>query len=211
MVWYTLMNKHSELMEVKMSAGNALEIKGFQNLHLWPACFNIVNPSTQDFTDWWRRRRIPSGRVGAKNIIWRLCDSLDEHRGTIRSLDDLVEKSLALSLSDQYWLRPNRNIGWEDVNYFTNAFSGEIGQLMLRDYWVGGKLNSPDNTTNGIFQKCWVAENSCRKLMKYGASSIWATQPFREVLACRIMEILLRPFNNTSFVKYELHHSRESE
>ena len=60
-------------------------------------------------------------------------------------------KSLGLSLSDQYWIRPeNCEIAWEDVNYFDNDFC----EMRSGRGWLDGVgLDSPDNTSEGELPK----------------------------------------------------------
>ena len=49
----------------------------------------------------------------------------------MRSTVELLDKSLGLSLSDQYWVKPeSSNARWKDVNFFTNPFDENLGKLM---------------------------------------------------------------------------------
>ena len=71
---------------------------------------------------WWAHRAIPSTRDGIRRVL----DSMG-----IRSTGELLDKSLGLSLSDQYWVKPeSSNARWEDVNFFTNPFDENLGKLM---------------------------------------------------------------------------------
>lgn len=61
------------------------------------------------FKNWWEGRCIPSSRQNLENLLNGL-------NGL--TLKSLTIKSFGLSLSDQYWIKPEDNkLNWEDVNY----------------------------------------------------------------------------------------------
>ena len=81
---------------------------------------------------------------------------------------ELLNKSYALSLSDQYWLKEETsNIQWKDINFFSNDF--EYKTL----------LHSRNNTTDGMLQKGWIIENGKRILVK-GTYTFNREKPFNE-------------------------------
>ena len=210
---YTFMNKDTELFDIEMDKGQAESIFNFrkENIHLLPVAFlpkKNIGISRRDFNEWWSNRRIPASRVGIKELLWRFRDS-GWCNEKISGLDELAEKCLGLSLSDQYWIRPSPDVAWNDVNYFTNDFSRDIGNLLISGEWRGGNLSSPDNTSDGVIPKKWEIVDNKRHLMKgsYSSIGIPQPQPFREVFASRIASLLIEPFDMQSFVTpYSLHH-----
>lgn len=95
-------------------------------------------------------------------------------------------------LTGQYWICPKgANIAWDSVNFFTNDFSEDIGDLLFGVNKEPEPLNfsSPDCTTNGTLKKRWKALNGGRCLIK-GGSNPFHQQPFNEVIALEIMEQL---------------------
>jgi hypothetical protein len=114
----------------------------------------------------------------------------------------LITKGYGLSLSDQYWLRPEgQKITWKEINYFEHDFTDYVGNKLLgRD--TGNEeidLASPCNTSGGNLIKKWVIEDGKRYLIK-GGSGAYLQEPFNEVLASIIHERLgIHPY-----VKYEL-------
>ena len=98
-------------------------------------------------------------------------------------------KSLGLSLSDQYWIRPeNCEIAWEDVNYFDNDFC----EMRSGRGWLDGVgLDSPDNTSEGELPKKWVCDGAKRLLVKGG--SVLNQEPFNEAAASALYSRLLAP------------------
>ena len=194
---YTLMNKDTELFDMEMINGNIYKTDNFreENKKLLPV-FLMDSPDggidTDSVIKWWRSRRIPGSRDGLKELLFNL-DNI--------SLDALAEKSLGLSLSDQYWIRPSENIKWKDVNFFQNDFSEDMGNLLITGDWNGGSLVSPDNSSDGAVKKRWKIINCERYLIKGSSDPFYQTEPFREVFASRIAELL---FEDDFTVKYNL-------
>lgn len=136
---------------------------------------------------WWCDRSIPAGRSGVREAL----EALD-----IPSTKFLLTRCFGLSLSDQYWIRPDgrEDLKWEDVNFFDRPFSEDIGDILL------GKtvkmdaidLHSPDNTSDGFLKKRWKIINGKRCLVKGGSAPLML-QPFNEVIATVISELLSVP------------------
>ena len=202
------MNKTAELCDVEMQDGLAVKLGNVRpaNEHLLPIGFHPpagMGISKKGFNDWWRARRIPASRDGINNLLQVL-------QGF--SLDMLAEKSLALSLSDQYWIRPAADIAWESINFFTNDFSEDIGKLLVQNDWTGGSVVSPDNTADGVLRKRWEIVGGVRCLLKGGSGPPWFAQPYREVFASKIAELLFSPYTDTaiSVVPYVLYNIEDA-
>ena len=132
---------------------------------------------------WWAGRSIPASRMGVTEALEAL---------GISSTKQLITKCLGLSLSDHYWFRPyGSSVAWEDVNFFDNAFSDDIGDVLLgmNDKNDGFDFISPDNTSDGNLQKRWKIIDGKRCLLKSG-SSPYSQQPFNEVIATIVMNKL---------------------
>ena len=133
------------------------------------------------FKNWWRGRSIPASRNGIKDVL----EALDVEHSML-----LIEKSMGLSLSDQYWIRPDgSDVAWQDVNYFDNAFSEDIGDMLFGMGRVSDDLNlsSPDNTSDGVLKKRWKIINDERYLIKGGSGQVMQ-EPFNEVIASIILD-----------------------
>ena len=134
--------------------------------------------------EWWLNRSIPNTRSGIRNVL----DTLE-----INNTQVLPLRSYGLSLSDAYWILPEgSNINWYDLNFFENAFSEDVGDVLLfgqvRNIETFN-FNSPDNTTDGYLKKRWKIINGKRCLIK-GGSNLERQQPFNEVIASKIMDRL---------------------
>jgi len=133
--------------------------------------------------DWLEGRSIPASR---QNVA-RLMRDLD-----IASPSALALQSYGLSLSDQYWIKPtNQAILWEDVNFFQNDFSDDIGKILFNEKSSDDpniNVKSPDNSSDGMLRKRWTIQDGKRILVK-GADTKHQLQqePFNEVIASQIM------------------------
>lgn len=151
----------------------------------------IVDKNT--FNTWWMSRSIPASRIGIAKTLKTL---------EISDTKVLLLKCYGLSLSDQYWIKPeNSNLKWEDINFFNNTFSYDIGNVLFGINIENNILNffSPDNTTDGCLKKRWKIIDGKHCLIK-GGSNPFHQQPFNEVIASKIMEKLNIPHVTYSLI-----------
>ena len=142
--------------------------------------------SFANLTEWWNERSIPLSRSGIQDVF----DKLE-----ITNSQALLLKCFALSLSDQYWIKPKEeDISWEDINFFHHNFSEDVGELLL-----GGELknkdldlSSPDNTSVGNLKKRWKIAGHKRILIK-GGSNPFRQEPYNEVVASKVASVLNIP------------------
>ena len=102
----------------------------------------------------------------------------------------LARESCGLSLSDQYWIRPeNSRLQWEDINFFDHDFSEDVGDILFGGETGMNQINllSPDNTTDGRLQKRWRTIDGKRYLLK-GGSEPYRQEPLNEVLASALAQ-----------------------
>ena len=130
---------------------------------------------------WWNERSIPASRTGVKNLL--------EAAG-VPDARMLTTKSLGLSLSDHYWIRPEgSHIEWDAVNFFDNPFSDDIGDLLFgKPKRMDIDYKSPDSTSDGNLMKRWRLIGGRRCLVKSGSGNM--QEPANEVVASRIMDVL---------------------
>lgn len=134
------------------------------------------------FNDWWRGRGIPAGRMGFSALLAELGADFPE---------ELLQRNLGLSLSDQYWIYPDGSgLKWEDINFFNNDFADS--SLMIEPYAADGAsaVATPDNTSDGNLPKRWVCRNGARMLLKKGAG--YGQEPYNEAVATALHRRLLR-------------------
>lgn len=199
---FTLMNKNKKIFDFEYDDEEHLIIKFERNYKENEdyAPFGLIkgdNINKNEFNRWWKNRQIPASRNGLKEVL---------HKSNIYDKDnfDLLDsKAYCLSLSDQYWVkRIDENILWEDINFFDNEFSEDIGKILFD----GGKaplnlnLNTPDMTSNGNYEKRWKIIDGDRYLVKAGGKMI-NQEPFNELIATKLYERIL---NDDEYVKYDI-------
>ena len=190
-----LMNKNTKIMLVEYNTTfNGIEkIYDIYNINYAP--LSILNANNtlgtnlaKSVNDWFKGRGIPSWRKDLEKLLEKL---------NVSSKEELLNKSYALSLSDQYWLKEeNSNVKWQDINFFTNDFEYEAyleASLDSSSKITTSKdkaiLRSPNNTTDGMLQKGWIIENGKRILVK-GTYTSSREEPFNEWLASQISKRL---------------------
>ena len=128
-------------------------------------------------------RSIPASRIGLKEALEKL---------KVSTTAEMLGKSFALNLSDQYWIAPeDMNLNWHDVNFFENDFSEDIGNILIGLTSDSDKINymSPDSASDGWLKKKWRIVDGERVLFKAGSGSN-LQEPYNEVLATAIMKRL---------------------
>ena len=111
-------------------------------------------------------------------------------------------KSYALSLSDQYWIKPcESKLKYKDVNFFENDFGySDFLDITFSKSNIKRKINLmiPNNTTDGRLKKTWIIENGKRILIKGGYKDN-PNAPLNEYLASMICDVL-----GINHITYEL-------
>lgn len=194
---YTLMNKHIPVVELSIDEETAGIVKAGPAVHpeYLPVGIQINDgtPDRRDLNEWWRGRSIPASRSGIREALAILRVSYTEQ---------LLTKCYSLSLSDQYWINPKDHpLKWEDINFFENPFSDDVGNALFGQAVEGGELNllSPCNTSDGWLKKKWKILDGERVLIKSG-SNPFQQEPLNEVLATSLHKRL----NRASYVPYSL-------
>ena len=119
-----LMNKNIEILTAEYDTATSVftRIYEIKNINYAPYILksfykkNAINnaPFRTNLSEWFKGRGIPS---------WR--DKLDLllHRLNVIAPYELLDKAFGLSLSDQYWLKPeDSNILYDVINFFDNDF-----------------------------------------------------------------------------------------
>jgi hypothetical protein len=108
-----------------------------------------------------------------------------------RTPQALLAKSHGLSLSDHYWLRPEKSdLKWEEINFFTNPFSEDIGNVLFGQAPKNGVISfmSPDIACDGWLPKRWKIIEGKRCLIKGGSG--YEQEPCNEAIASIVMQRL---------------------
>ena len=145
-------------------------------------------PDRSSLNAWWTDRSIPASRSGVREALETL---------GLANTKLLLTRCFGLSLSDQYWIKPEgTDVTWEQINFFENPFSDDIGDVLFGAKKRANALDfsSPDSTSDGNLKKRWKIIDGKRCLIK-GGSSPFRQQPFNEVIAAEIAKRLHIPHN----------------
>ena len=149
---YILMHKEIPVVEMALdeATGAVQKIGSAYHLEHLPIGILMKKSNVIDraaLNTWWIDRSIPASRSGVRKAL------------EILNLDNtqmLLTRCFGLSLSDQYWVKPeNSDLQWKQINFFTNAFSEDIGDVLLGKAAKadGFDFRSPDNTSDGFLKK----------------------------------------------------------
>ena len=203
---YTLMNKNTPVLafEYDLSAHQATRITRTDNLEFAPIGMQPMRGpiAKHDINYWWRHRAIPASRAHVR----RLLDNLQ-----LESTLELAEKSYGLSLSDCYWLSDDADPRtWDEVNFFDNDFTDDLGFLTLGQDSQGSSpdvfdyarvnLSSPNSTLGGDLLKKWKIIDGRRVLLKAGVGA-FNQEPYNEVAAT---DLHARVMREGEFLPYRL-------
>lgn len=193
---YILMNKNTKILKFELDKELNVITKIDEVYHIEYAPLSIKN-IVQDkrhieLNNWFNERGIPVYRDNAKEIL----DIFNIH-----STKELINRDYALSVSDQYWFKPEKEeIKWNDINYFDKDYDSIsfVDSAFGKD--AGSSLNqknasdkTPNNTSNGQLRKVWIKKENENYLYK-GAGTIHNFEPINEVIASKICEILEVPY-----------------
>ena len=93
-----------------------------------------------ELNKWWTDRSIPASRSGVREALETL---------ELTDTKILLIRCFGLSLSDQYWIRPEgTGLTWEKINFFDNSFSDDMGDVLFGkpNKAVDFDFSSPYNT-----------------------------------------------------------------
>ena len=130
---------------------------------------------------WWIfHRSVPTGRAGL-SVILRGAGCADPA--------SLLFKTLALNLSDQYWIRPEGLVlAWGDIDYFENPYVDGRPDWTAQD---GVHVRTgPGSATSGQLAKRWECREGKNLLVKDSSSSD-CHEPWAELLAPELCRAVL--------------------
>lgn len=184
---YTLMHKNIEVADLTIDSSTSVISAVGEVYNLAHAPVGAVSSAGRidrsRLNNWWIGRSIPASRIGIKQALETI---------GVDSSAKLLDKAYGLSLSDQYWVRPqNSELKWSDINFFENDFSDDVGDILFGKQKDSDAISllSPDNTSDGWLQKKWKIIGGVRVLMKSGSGAT-QQEPYNEVIATAVCQRL---------------------
>ena len=178
---YTLLNREISLCDFVIEGEGELElckiIKKYNPLPFW--CEDI---------DTWIINRSSAKHRSHVNRILEMCGG--------KTKKGFISLTHCLSLTDTLWVKSDaENFTWKDVNLYENDFDRVISRLSFDGNGLFGiqmSTTSPELTTDGAYDKCWLNETDGIHLIKTGSEGARNTglEPYSEVLASQVFEKL---------------------
>lgn len=185
-------------------AGYFNKLEGFYDRSLMPPGTRVMDAMIeQRLKNWIESRCIPKDRENYVELITKC---------KVNTNEQFYFKNYGLSLNDCYWLRSvesmNSDITWEDVNYFENPYSQNVGQTLIDPFRISysNDFNSPDLTTPGLSMKIWEQDPITLKssLIKFGTDKYDGEEVFIENVASVIADCLGVNHVNYTLVEKEV-------
>lgn len=186
---YTLINKETPLCDFIIEGQGELEIckitREHQPLPFW----------CQDIDSWTANRSSAKHRAHVEKIL-EMCGG--------KTKSGFIALTHCLSLTDTLWVKSDReSVTWKDVNLYENNFDEVVSKLSFDGnglFEIQMSTTSPELTTDGAYDKCWLNEKDGIHLIKTGSKGARNTglEPYGEVLASQVFEKLCKS------VKYSL-------
>lgn len=176
---YTLINKETPLCDFVIQGQGELElckiVKEYKPLPFW----------CEPLSAWVDNRSAAKHRSHVEKI-------LDMCGGKTKS--GFIALTHCLSLTDTLWVKSEReNVTWQEVNLYENNFDEVVSKLSFDGNGLFGiqmSTTSPELTTDGAYDKCWLNQDDGIHLIKTGSDGARNTglEPYGEVLASQVFE-----------------------
>ena len=188
---YLLMNKDTEIarLNYKTSYGQGIFSIIEKNEQRFPYGFTDINT-------WIDSRSVAKHRKHIAELI-KMCN--------METRTGLLNMTRGLSLNDTFWIKKSDStLTWDEVSLYKNPFDEVISRIAFDGVGMrGGRFSatSPEFSTGGNFEKCWIRQNDEIYLIKrgtYGAANA-GYEPYSEALSTQLSEAF-----NVYHVSYEL-------
>ena len=176
---YTLINKETPLCDFVIEGKGELElcriVKEYHPLPFWCA----------DIDSWVANRSSAKHRTHVNKIL-EMCGG--------KTKSGFIALTHCLSLTDTLWIKSDREtVTWKQVNLYENNFDEVISKLSFDGNGLFGiqmSTSSPELTTDGAYDKCWLNQKDGIHLIKTGSEGARNTglEPYGEVLASQVFE-----------------------
>ena len=176
---YTLINKETPLCDFIIEGEGELElckiVKKYKPLPFW----------CEPLSTWVGARSSAKHRTHVNKIL-EMCGG--------KTKSGFIALTHCLSLTDTLWVKSNReDVSWSQVNLYENNFDEVISKLSFDGNGLFGiqmSTTSPELTTDGAYDKCWLNEKDGIHLIKTGSEGARnaGLEPYGEVLASQVFE-----------------------
>ena len=190
---YTLINKETPLCDFIIEGEGELElckiIKEYNTLPFW----------CEPISSWVDNRSSAKHRTHVNKIL-EMCGG--------KTKSGFIALTHCLSLTDTLWVKSNKeDVNWKQINLYENKFDEVVSKLSFDGNGLFGiqmSTTSPELTTDGAYDKCWLNKDDGIHLIKTGSDGARNTglEPYGEVLASQVFEKLCNSVKY-SLIKYD--------
>ena len=198
MAEYYLMNKEKKLMLFSVIHDDVLdeyrceEVERYAEREEFPPTFTRIGA-------WIDKRNYAKHKEHLKEWLkeWQL-----------DNISGFIEMTHALSLNDTLWVRgADSDLQWEKVNLYQNDFTDVVSKTAFEKGLHGLKLSttSPEFTSEGSFEKCWVKEADGIFLYKKSSSGFAnaGKEAYSEYYATQYAKAICRDAVGYDLVKFK--------
>lgn len=163
--YYLLMHRNDMVALIMMDdySGQIVKLVKVLDGNLLPIGMDEESGKCElELKNWWRERAIPISRDGINRVL-----------GKFGYVDTtcLLLAAHGLCLTDNYWINNvnDSQYTWENINFYDNDFSSDLGDLFVDNIIREGVDVSPfvpSSSVIGEMKKKWIIENGIRKLVK---------------------------------------------
>ena len=162
----------------------------------------LLKNNNGELDTWINNRGIPTNREHIEKVLLSL--NLDS-----KERFNLLIVNHAASLNDTYWIKEKnelnidgKNLEWKDVSLY-RSFKENLGLISFfgNTSSLGGKIKTPELTTQGMLRKAWRMVGKDIYLYKANTHgyAYAGNEMYSEIIAWQIAHIL-----NLNYVKYEI-------
>lgn len=191
---YCLMNKDNALIRFSIMENGLIDDYKVVEIERYVG-EDVLPPKFVDMTSWIDSRNYAKHKDHLRK--WLKEWQIDNAKG-------FVDLTHALSLNDSLWVKPvDSDLSWGTVNLYSNDFTDVVAKTAFEKGLHGLKLSitSPEFTSEGSFEKCWIKEDDGIYLYKKGSSGFAnaGLEMYSEYYATQYASVIC-----DSYVSYDL-------
>lgn len=191
---YYLMNKDVITAEIEK-----IEEYGDVSFHLTKQLDDYLPYGFTDMNKWLSGRQAAKHRTHLAELM-KKCGCF--------TLTGFIDMTRCASLTDSFWVKKADDpLSWDEVNLYKNPFDEVVARIAFDGTGLYGEQFSPTTpelSTSGSFEKCWVRENENISLVKRGSEGACnaGMEPYSEALCSQIGDVLGYRHVPYSILKY---------
>lgn len=192
---YLMMNKDKPVAELALNI-----MYGTEEFKMQTLLGDYIPYGYMNINDWIEHRQAAKHRKHIKKLMKECgCDTKS----------GFISMTRCASLTDTFWIKKEDDpLDWNSVSLYRNEFDETIAKIAFDGTGLYGQQFSPTTpelSTDGAFEKCWMREKDA-KIYLYKRGSEGAAnsgmEPYSEVFATQLLNVLGFPHVEYNTIKY---------